>query len=150
MGIIEVRRATEHDIPWILSELKKFSAFCNTKIPLYPDDDYAGQAILIHINNHLCMVAERSGELLGFVSGIITPHLFNPSIKTLTETFWWVKEEFRGSRAGLMLLNAFVQFGKSNCNWVLMTLESVSPVNERVLTNRGFVLHEKQYLLEVV
>lgn len=150
MGTINVRRATEQDIPWILTELKKFSAFCATKIPLYPDDVYAGEAMRQHIVNHLVLVAEKSGELLGFVSGILTPHLFNPSINTLTETFWWVKEEHRGSRAGLMLLNEFVEFGKAHCNWILMALETVSPVNERVLTNRGFSLHEKQYILEVI
>lgn len=77
-------------------------------------------------------------------------HPYNPAIRVLTETFWWVTPNARGSRAGLMLLDAFTAYGERNADWIVFTLEHHSPVNERTLTKRGFHLHERSYLREVI
>lgn len=147
---VTVRNATQDDLEWILDELEKFSKFTKTHYPLFESRETAKELLSQHIQNHVFMVAERDGESLGFVSGLLINHVFNPKIVCLQETFWWVKEEHRGSRAGLTLINEFVKIGKEKAHWILCSLEHVSPVNDRVLLNRGFYLHEKQYLHEVI
>lgn len=101
-----------------------------------------------HIDHHVLLVAESSAGIIGFVSGMLHQHLFNPNIIVLTETFWWVKEEHRGSRAGLVLLNEFTRIGKMKANWIAFTLEHHSPVNDRCLIKRGYAIKEHTYLLE--
>jgi hypothetical protein len=99
------------------------------------------------ITNHVVYVAMLGSLGIGLVAGWAVMHPFNKEITTLSETFWWVSPEHRGSRAGLMLLNKFVEEGK-NFNWTLFTLEDKSPVNEKTLTKRGFKLKERTFILE--
>ena len=108
------------------------------------------RSLLVKImSDHFCMVAERAGKLVGMIGAIVAPHFFNPAIQTLTELFWWVIPEARGGRAGLMLLQSLVDFGKANVDWIVCTLELDSPVNPECLNRRGFKLHERAFLLEV-
>lgn len=102
------------------------------------------------IDRHVVFIADsKDAKPIGFVGGYSIPHPFNPDIKLLSEMFWWVSEEHRGSRAGLMLLNAFTSYGKEHADWVTMAIEHNSPINERALTKRGYKLQERSYLLEV-
>lgn len=145
---ISVRRAVPSDADWMLPELKSFSAFYGTKRDIFPDDEFAKSRVKFLIDQHIIFVAEKNGTGIGFIAGLYTPHLFNPALIVLSEQLWWVKESHRGSRAGLMLLNAFTEFGKVNCDWMTMTLEANSPVNDACLKRRGFKLQERQYLME--
>lgn len=102
------------------------------------------------INSHVILISENErGESTGFIGGVFTQHVFNPEIRVLSESFWWVAPEYRGTRAGLLLLNEFVAFGKANAHWVSVGIEEKSPIHERCLTKRGFKVLEKNYLLEV-
>ena len=148
MGI-SIRQAKDSDNDWLVVQLELFSKFNNSTKSIY-SEKYASGYVDHMINNDLCLIAERENGLrVGFVAGMFTPCLYNPDIKMLTETFWWVDPAHRSSRAGLMLLNAFTDNGKEIADWIVFTLESHSPVNEKTLTKRGYRLKEKQYLMEV-
>lgn len=149
ISTISVRRAKSEDVGYLVAQLKEFSVFFGTRRPLFPTEEFASVSMLGFIENHLVLIAERGGEQIGFIAGMITPHAFNPEIKVLLEMFWWVNELHRGSRAGLLLLEEFTAWGRANVDWILMGLEAKSPVNEKVLTKRGFKLHERSFLLEV-
>lgn len=148
LGVV-VRRAVESDIPFLLIELKKFSQFFNSKYPLYEDEAYVRMGLTGMMENHVLLCATLGETPIGFIGGIVTPHLFNPNIKVLAETFWWVEEGSRWTKAARLLLEELISYGKQNCHWITFGLEMVSPVNERCLTKRGFHLHEKIYLFEV-
>lgn len=143
-----IRKAAVSDINYILSQLKEFSEFFDSKYSLY-DEESAPGILEMMINEHVFLLAFKDDEPVGFISGFVTPHLFNAKIKTLTETFWWVDKKHRGSRAGLILLNEFVKYGKENCHWIFMTLEKNSPVRDETFTRLGFIEKEKNFLLEV-
>ncbi len=147
---ITVRRATIEDISWLLTQLTHFSRFFGSKRELCGNLPYAEGFLHQLVEKHLLLIADGEGVgQVGFVAGLVTPHPFNPDISLLAETFWWVSEEHRGSRAGLMLLDAFTDWGKKNVNWLTFGLEEISPVSDRCLTKRGFKLRERSYLLEV-
>jgi hypothetical protein len=146
---IQIRKGELEDIPWILDELKKFALFYNTKKSLFPSEHLAATKIGELIEGHVVFISEADDHPSGFIIGLFTPHLFNPEIKVLLELFWWVSEKYRGSRSGLMLLEAFIEFGEKNADWINFSLEKKSPVRESVLLKRGFHLHELNYMREI-
>lgn len=148
MSAITVRPAERTDVPWLLRQLQRFAQFFGSKRSLFPDEDTAESIIVDAIEKHPFFVAEN-GQRVGFISGYLHPHPYNPRIVVLTETFWWVDEAHRGSRAGLKLLDTFLWFGEETADWIVFTLETKSPVNVRSIEKRGFKLFEQSYLKEI-
>lgn len=146
---ISVRKAKISDIDWILKELKAFADSYGTKKSLFGPAEHGKAIIQGLIKNHIFLVAESGEKLVGLISGYVVPHHFNPEIKMLVETFWWVTPEHRGSSAGARLLSAFEDYGKANADWISMTLESESSVSDKALLRRGYILKEKTFLMEV-
>lgn len=148
MGVV-VRTAEEKDIESVLIELKKFSDFFGSKYPVYgPDETYNRNLILNLLNQHLFLVAEQDGKFAGFICGLVTTHLFNPQIKVLSELFWWVLPEYRETKIGAMLFHEYEKYGAENCQWVIMTIESISPVKPESFLNRGYKLKEQAFVKE--
>ena len=154
--MISTRQATVADIPWILKQLRDFDHFFGAGRSLFPEDpSHAERIIAGLIANHVFYVAlehaenDVAGFGVGFIAGHLAQHPFNPDITMLTELFWWVEPASRGTRAGSLLLDAYVAAGRTSAHWVLMTLEHDSPVNDRMLLKRGFKPKERSYLLEV-
>lgn len=147
---IAVRQALHSDTDWLVTQLKAFSRFADTKLQLFGDESHARLTIGGLIESQIVFVAEKGSTLLGFIAGYVVDHPFNPKIKTLSETFWWVAEEHRGSRAALLLFKAFTDWGKKNVDWICMALEAKSPVNDSALIKRGFRLQERSFLMECV
>lgn len=149
---LEVRWAREGDIPWIEAELLEFSQAIGTKYPLFPlGETFRRETLLKLMADHLFLVAEtpRSSLPVGLIAGVVVPHALNPAILMLHEMFWWVTPEHRGSRAGLVLLDAFVGWGKENCQWVYFSIHHTTKVSSRAMLRRGFHEEQTQYLLEV-
>jgi RimJ/RimL family protein N-acetyltransferase len=147
---IKVRRATSDDLNWMIGQLKSFSEFFGTERQLFKDEEHTRLVMQRHLDGHLLLVAEKE-EVgpVGFIAGLLSPHFYNPDITVLAESFWWVAPEHRGSRAGLILLNEFVEHGKEIADWITLSLQHHSPVKDVCLTRRGFRVQEHSYLLEV-
>lgn len=144
------RAARLDDIDWLVAQLREFSKFFATKRSLFGDEAYVREGLKTLISDHLVLFAcDDEDTPIGFIAGMAHPHLFNPTIRVLTESFWWVEPSRRGGKAALVLLEEFIFWGKANCDWVVFTLEHHSPVKESQLTKRGFSLQERNYLLEV-
>jgi len=146
---IEIRHAEQADFQWLCDQCLSFSEFFESQHQLFGGAEHREQLIESLIKYHLLLISWNGEERTGFIAGYVVPHLFNPKIETLTEILWWVSEEHRGSRAGLMLFNAFMDWGRANVHWVTMSLEEKSPIKDSFLIKRGFKLKEKSYLLEV-
>src|SRR3990167_598229 len=145
---MRVRAAEPGDVDWMLDELRQFAAWVERKRPLY-DAPHAREWLPRLIAGHFVRVAHTGEARAGFLVGLVGAHPLNPGVRTLTELFWWVAAGHRDSRAGLLLLEAFVEWGKAHADWILLSLEAESLVNEETLNRRGFVLKERGYLLEV-
>lgn len=146
---VQIRPATVDDIPWLMLELQKFSAFFGTRLQLF-DAETAPDILRGFIENHYFTIAQDDADgPVGFIAGLLLPHPFNPKIVQLTETFWWVKEEHRSGRAGLKLFEEFHEFGKLNADWIAFTLETHSPVKDHFMRKHGFKPNERCFLYEV-
>lgn len=147
---ITVRQATTDDFNWVVEECHKFMAFFESKFNFIPTQDKALDFFSSLISNHLFLISEDNGKKTGFIAGLVTPNLFNNEIQNLTEILWWVDEKHRMTRSGAMLLDAFVAWGKENCDVINFTLETKSPINDKTLLKRGFALKERAFTLECV
>lgn len=146
--MISLREAMLSDIDWILPELKAFAEFYATEHNLFSDDDGFNRHTLgLLIDNHYFMVTTSDSAPTGFIAGLISQHLFNPKIKTLTELFFWVLPTYRGGRSGAILLADFIKFGE-NYTWTIMTLEDKSPVKDSTILKKGFVYKERSFIRE--
>lgn len=152
---IKIRTAKPEDVTWMIPELRKFAVFSQNKYNLFPEDEtYIRKNFENLILNHIVLVAESfnaegMAEGIGFIAGMYSAHAFNPAIQTLIELFFWVKEEFRNCRAGMSLFSEYLKIGKASANWLIFTLETVSPVKDDFLLRAGFKLKEKNFLLEI-
>jgi Acetyltransferase (GNAT) family len=147
---IRVRKSDIQDLPFIIGELRKFSDFFPSQIPVYPSEEYARHIMTVMIESHVVLVAENETGPVGFIAGILGSHLYNPTIKTLTETFWWVTPEHRNSRAASILLDEFISLGKTLACWINFSLNTKTAVNDKTLTKRGFKPLERNFLMEVI
>ena len=146
--MISIREAVLSDIDWILPELKAFAEFYASEHNLFSDDDGFNRLILKQlIDGHYFMVSCNDDIPTGFIAGLISQHIFNPKIKTLTELFFWVKPEARGNKSGSVLLNDFVKFG-DKYDWTIMTLEHNSPIKSESILKRGFKYKEQSFIKE--
>lgn len=147
---LRVRAAELTDIDWLVSECKAFAQIQKTKRSIFPADESTSKEILQDmVKNHLFLIAVRGEQKLGFLAAYQFKHPFNPAIRVLTEAFWWVSQAFRGSRAGLLLLITYIEYGRAHAEWIFLGLQNDSPVSPAALIRRGFRPHESQFLLEV-
>lgn len=82
---------------------------------------------------------------VGALGAILTDNLFNPEYKTLAEIFWYVLPEYRETRAGFLLLQAFENRGKEIAYDMTLSLLPQSPVNIKALEKRGFAFEELSF-----
>ena len=85
-------------------------------------------------------IVRCDGEPVGALGSILTGNIYNPEYKVLAELFWYVLPEFRNTRAGLMLLNAFDKKAEEIADESTLSLLGSSKVNS--LEKRGFELVE--------
>lgn len=146
---LNIRRGEYKDIPWIVTQLKVFSPYYGTKKSLFGDEEYVAAGLKETMDKHLVLVADKNGQLIGFIIGLVSNHLYNPSIRVLTQLLWWVDESKRFGRAGYMLLKEFVKWGKANCDWIAMGAIGQTQIKPTAFQRMGFKPFEITYLMEV-
>lgn len=148
--MVEVRKATHDDVPWLLEQITAFEAFAAYKKPLITGNSAAPAVLAGLIDRHVVLIAHEDDIRHGFIAGFQGSHPLNRTLRVLSEIFWWIAEEHRGhGRAALVLLNEFERMGRETADWVIFTLEHHSPVRDAHITGRGFRLVERAFLLEV-
>ena len=152
--MIRTRRAALTDVTQLLPHLRAFAAFAGHRHCLYPGDGEAAVKVAHLIRDHFFCVAEdvqvnQPTQLIGFIAGLLVPHWMNEEVIVLDELFWWVDPDHRGSKAGLMLLKEYCDFGEANAHQMTMTLENESPVKPETLQRFGLMQHERVFLKEM-
>lgn len=103
---MEIRKATLADVPVIVAMSARF--YPTTHYALWCEMDEASVADLAAqlITDHVFLVAEAGGELVGMVGVFVVPFMFNRHRNFASEVVWWVAPEARGGRAAYALLAA--------------------------------------------
>ena len=143
-----VRKANVKDLNYCVEEGCKFlkTRWPNKKI------DKANVYIKLYylIHSGILLVADDKGELKGMIGGLVTINIWYGDEIDATELFWWVPEEHRNSRAGVLLLKGFIGAAKEKkATTIVLSLLTKSPISDNALIKRGFKLEEKAFIMEV-
>jgi GNAT superfamily N-acetyltransferase len=101
-----IREAAASDIPEIARLGERFHAQAGWDEIAYSRDDCAASlAAFMESGAFLCLVAEHDGQIVGMVSGVVSPVYFNRGHQSGEELFWWVSDE-APQMTGIRLLDA--------------------------------------------
>ena len=144
---MEVRQATQDDVPRIAAMSAKF----------YRTTSYAGWASFnpdtVHdlasnlAENHVMLLAEDAGEVVGMVGLFVAPFMFNSDVTAAYEVVWWVDPEAQGRGAGKALLAAIEPAcAASGCRAIQMVHLASSPPQAAAIYERmGYTHTESSY-----
>lgn len=147
----KLRKASHADLPLLTEMGLAFhaeSGYNELGIPADPESitDYAR----VTIDNGLVVVAEveETGEPVGMMGVLITPHLLNKHIKVATETAWYIKPEHRRSKLGMGMFQYSRAHAKlSGASFHGMTLLPSSPKGmQGFLEEAGMSVIEHHYI----
>lgn len=114
-------------------------------------DEYELLKVLENVSNTgIFLMAEKDGEVVGTIGGVVSPHPYAPMHLVATEMFLWVDEEHRKSTIGPRLMKAFEERGKQRgCKYMAMTSTINTPNFKKFLTKKGYTEVETSYLKEI-
>jgi ribosomal protein S18 acetylase RimI-like enzyme len=140
-----VRKARHDDLNWLLEQTELFQNSIDAPVPF--NKDYMTILIGEFIDNHYALIVTNDGVPYGFAAAMCHPHMFNPDFKIFTEVAWWVSEQHRNTRAGLILLDALEKVAeKEGADVIALSSEHNSPLALRAFTKRGYkALELKEY-----
>lgn len=136
---MRVERASWVDVGWIVGELPAFCQMHNAW-EFYPGPKKAREMLAGFVETQYLTVAYDWVKPVGFLLAIVGAHALNPELRTASEALWWAPSN---PRAGLLLLDEFVKWGKENVDY--MTFSLVDAAGERALARRGLVYGERVY-----
>lgn len=144
-----VRLATVADIPQIVEMGSRFYLKSRRAARADYDPVSAGAGARFVLDNGYIYAAECNGQLVGMLGMIVAPFLMNMSLRTATETMWWVEPDSRG--AGAILLRKTIREARERgCAWLSMsTLHDSPPEAAEILIAFGFRHEESTYVLEL-
>lgn len=146
---MKIERATLADTPWLAGQMRAFSSALNTKHSyIFPTDEPLHQELQHMVESHVVLVAWQDSTPVGAIGGLAGPHPFNPEVSALVERFWWVIPDKRGSKAGYLLLRAFMKIGE-RYDTTVVSLENDSNVSDRMMARFGLKQYERTYAREI-
>ena len=97
-------------------------------------------------------IAEEEGKPAASIGGLLSPWLLDLDQKQLTESWFWVNEEFRTSGIAKKLIKRFISYGKQvgvvNVHMISLKNNYQKALN-RFYTGLGFVELETTFMLGV-
>lgn len=101
------REATEEDCDAVTSLGLQFISRLKTNAS--PSADRARESFLAVIDNPnaVVFVAEKGGEVVGFLAGMVVPLWFDALDWSAVELAWWLDPEHRGGSAAVRLVQMF-------------------------------------------
>ena len=152
--MVELRIATEEDLPVLLEMCKKFvdeSPYRDYPIE-YPKVESLVLSFLSNQKEKICVLAVSKETPIGMIAGYLSPALFS-SQQVASEIVWWVDPQYRGkSRAAIELLGAFETWarivGASYIQMQSLTNEYEMPL-EKLFSTKGYRAKEIAYVKRI-
>jgi hypothetical protein len=147
-----IRKATPDDIADIIEMGQKFIAYSEFRGFVHPSVAEMAQTVAGIIQNGVLFVIDEDGKAVGMLAGILTPFWMSPTNVIATELLWWVNEESRAGRGGIMLVKAFEEWAREQ-NAVAVSISDLiiqgeSPVGALV-GRMGYRMVERSHIKEL-
>jgi len=142
--MLEVKPATDNDIPALLELIHEFQAESLDEYNLFCDDEVAKAVMPVYIPNTLVLL--KDGYIIGVIAGTIVKYPLSNE-DTFQEAIWYVTKDFR--KYGIKLLRELERRCKDNGikNIVMVHLgDSKSEKLERFYKKCGYRMCEIQYI----
>jgi len=106
---MKTRIANKFDLPAVIDMMKRFRECTPVKSTSEIDNEEYFNKVFHHIilGGGIAIVAEKDDQVVGMIIGIHDNSAWDPNIKITREMAFWVNQEYRGSRAGYMLLKHY-------------------------------------------
>ena len=119
--------------------------FMGKYFPQFPPDARHFDEMFTDMHkNHVLLVAEEEGEVVGMLAAFYQRHPFNPAISVLMELAWYVYPDKRHTGAGQGLLKTYSAL--KNTDVSTLSLVDGSFKLEPLFKAEGFHLYEKSYI----
>lgn len=142
MPNITVEDLTEDDITWYVETASVNMLVEEVKREELVNIPQLYKLVRLGMQTNSALICKIDGVCVGAIGGVVVPNMFNPEITTLMEVMWYVLPEYRNSRAGLMLLNAFTAKAEELADEATLSLLNSSEIKRTTLEKRGFYLSE--------
>ena len=140
-----VRRVGIDDYKEMMELMKEFSGHYG--MGLEPNESGFYNVFRMVLFNGVGVVALKDERIIGAIGGTYHNNLFNDTVIVLTELFWYVKPEFRGTNAGGRLFLEYEKAGYAGADYMTMTLLDTSVKSlDNGLKKRGFEQKERMYI----
>lgn len=148
---MHVRKATLADVPAIVRMSERF--YATTGYSRWAEFN-AGTVAALAENltaNHVMLVAEHAGDVVGMVGLFVAPFMFNNDLKAAYEVVWWVDPEGRSTGAGKALLAAIEPACRgAGCAAIQMVHLANSPPQAALLYERAGYGHSESSYTKVL
>lgn len=145
-----IRKAVLEDLDFIVEEGIKFLEYHPMNIHIAIDVSHLDSLVSLLIKDHIVLIAEDSGNRLGMISGIYTPHIYNPLYTVVQELFWWVLPEYRSTTAAFKLLKAFeIEAKQIGASVISMVSTIYTPTLDKVYKRYKYRPVESSYFKEL-
>lgn len=146
-----IRKATHSDLAKIVGMAERFYATtCYSNWSDFDADTTFDLAINL-IENHVMLVAEQDGDVVGMVGLVVAPFMFNANCRSAHEVVWWVNPEAQGSGVGKELLAAIEPACRAKgANAIQMVMMANSPPKAQAIYERfGYGHSETSFTKEL-
>jgi GNAT superfamily N-acetyltransferase len=144
-GDWQVRKARNEfdDIEWLVQNSARMSEDFQVPQFLPEDPNECGRLWAWAISDHYVSIATWRGRRRGFLLAWLTPHPFNPKLKSATEGLWYVIPHARTGRCGYLLVKAYTEWAREHVDFWSMTLRKLS--GDRMLEHFGYIDQERVF-----
>lgn len=101
-----IRPATTADLPVIVEMSRLFYGTTHYAQACDMDDETVARLAETLLTDHVLLVAEKNGDVVGMVGLFVAPFLFNAHAVGAYEVVWYVDPAARGGRIAWSLLDA--------------------------------------------
>lgn len=109
---MKIRLADKFDFPEVYEMIKDFSKAAPLEIIRTCDineQDFNSLYMTLMAGAGLVLIAEKNNQVCGLIMGGIEQNIWDRRLLTLKELAFWVKPEYRNTRAGYLLLKTYCE-----------------------------------------
>lgn len=149
---MNIRLANKFDTPYFIDVAKQVQKMNFIPYGKTVDDEYFNVLFntILH-GNGLAYIAEND-EPIGIVIGIVNENIWVPNMYVLTQILLYVDEEWRNTRAGYKLLEAYnkgVQNLIEQGRIEMSVIHASEPLHDTDFSRFGYTMSEKIWKLEI-